>query len=165
MLTEAVAYIPAFLEDRAAMVKERANGLYGPTAFLIANTIIGLPFLCKPSSIWFDNSSDCLGLHISNVLAHESPSFSNRSRQLSANPLSGPRSSRVIGDLGLFNFSNLCSRVGSNCFCEWTLDDSRRFSRDPNCFERLLEVYLPPNRLSAVCFRGLGTKSIGWEHL
>jgi len=43
---EAVAYIPAFLEDRAAMVQERANGLYGPTAFLIANFFIGLPFLC-----------------------------------------------------------------------------------------------------------------------
>lgn len=41
-----MAYIPAFLEDRAVMVKERANGLYDPTAFLIANIIIGLPFLC-----------------------------------------------------------------------------------------------------------------------
>ena len=43
---EAVAYIPAFLEDRAALAKERANGLYGPTAFLVANFLIGLPFLC-----------------------------------------------------------------------------------------------------------------------
>lgn len=31
------------------MVKERANGLYGPTAFLLANILIGLPFLCTPS--------------------------------------------------------------------------------------------------------------------
>src|SRR5438045_1018141 len=31
------------------MVKERANGLYGPTAFLIANFVIGIPFLCKIS--------------------------------------------------------------------------------------------------------------------
>jgi hypothetical protein len=29
------------------MIKERANGLYGPTAFLIANILIGLPFLCN----------------------------------------------------------------------------------------------------------------------
>lgn len=43
----AVAYVPAFLEDRANYVKERANGLYGPTAFLISNFIIGLPYLCK----------------------------------------------------------------------------------------------------------------------
>ena len=41
----AVAYIPAFLEDRQLFVKERLNGLYGPTAFIIANFIIGLPYL------------------------------------------------------------------------------------------------------------------------
>ncbi|GIZ47495.1 hypothetical protein CKM354_001058500 [Cercospora kikuchii] len=41
----AVAYVPAFLEDRAIFVKERANGLYGPTAFLVANFLIGLPYL------------------------------------------------------------------------------------------------------------------------
>jgi hypothetical protein len=28
------------------MVKERANGLYGVTSFLIANLLIGIPFLC-----------------------------------------------------------------------------------------------------------------------
>lgn len=43
----AVAYIPAFLEDRATYIKERQNGLYGPTAFTISNFIIGLPYLCK----------------------------------------------------------------------------------------------------------------------
>lgn len=41
----AVAYVPAFLEDRATFVKERANGLYGPTAFLASNFLIGLPYL------------------------------------------------------------------------------------------------------------------------
>ena len=41
----AVAYIPAFLEDRAIFMKERANGLYGPTAFMVTNFIVGLPFL------------------------------------------------------------------------------------------------------------------------
>ncbi|KXJ88089.1 putative ABC transporter [Microdochium bolleyi] len=41
----AVAYIPAFLEDRALYVKERANGLYGPTSFLVANFITGVPYL------------------------------------------------------------------------------------------------------------------------
>ncbi|KAJ5703555.1 hypothetical protein N7493_011480 [Penicillium malachiteum] len=43
----AVAYVPAFLEDRATFAKERANGLYGATPFIIANFLIGLPFLCK----------------------------------------------------------------------------------------------------------------------
>jgi hypothetical protein len=41
----AVAYIPAFLEDRSLFVKERHNGLYGPTSFMIANFIIGIPYL------------------------------------------------------------------------------------------------------------------------
>ncbi|OCK81639.1 putative ABC transporter [Lepidopterella palustris CBS 459.81] len=41
----AVAYIPAFLEDRQLYVKERANGLYGPTSFIVSNFIIGLPYL------------------------------------------------------------------------------------------------------------------------
>ncbi|MCJ1339732.1 hypothetical protein MMC09_005022 [Bachmanniomyces sp. S44760] len=41
----AVAYVPAFLEDRATFVKERANGLYGATSFTIANFLIGLPYL------------------------------------------------------------------------------------------------------------------------
>ena len=41
----AVAYVPAYLEDRATFVKDRANGLYGATPFLVANFIIGLPYL------------------------------------------------------------------------------------------------------------------------
>ncbi|KIV94340.1 hypothetical protein PV10_02114 [Exophiala mesophila] len=41
----AVAYVPAFLEDRATFTKERANGLVGPLAFMVSNFIIGLPFL------------------------------------------------------------------------------------------------------------------------
>jgi ABC-2 type transporter len=38
----AVAYIPAYIEDLNLFKKERANGLYGPTAFLISNFITGL---------------------------------------------------------------------------------------------------------------------------
>lgn len=41
----AVAYIPAYLEDLAIYTKERANGLYGPTAFMVANFVVGLPYL------------------------------------------------------------------------------------------------------------------------
>lgn len=41
----AVAYIPAYLEDLAIYTKERANGLYGPTAFMLANFVIGVPYL------------------------------------------------------------------------------------------------------------------------
>ncbi|QVM09134.1 hypothetical protein D8B26_003800 [Coccidioides posadasii str. Silveira] len=41
----AVAYVPSFLEDRSTFIKERANGLYGATSFIISNFIIGVPFL------------------------------------------------------------------------------------------------------------------------
>jgi ABC-type multidrug transport system ATPase subunit len=41
----AVAYIPSFLEDRAVFLKERANGLYGPSSFIIANFLSGVPYL------------------------------------------------------------------------------------------------------------------------
>ncbi|PTB63258.1 P-loop containing nucleoside triphosphate hydrolase protein [Trichoderma citrinoviride] len=41
----AVAYVPAFLEDLNTFRQERANGLVTPLSFVIANFIIGLPFL------------------------------------------------------------------------------------------------------------------------
>jgi ABC-type multidrug transport system ATPase subunit len=41
----AVVYVPAFLEDRAVYIKDRANGLYGSTAFILSNFLIGLPYL------------------------------------------------------------------------------------------------------------------------
>lgn len=47
----AVAYIPAYLEDRATFVKERSNGLYGAISFSVANFVMGIPFLCKSSVV------------------------------------------------------------------------------------------------------------------
>lgn len=41
----AVVYVPAFIEDHAIFVKEHANGLYGITAFLVSNFVVGLPYL------------------------------------------------------------------------------------------------------------------------
>ncbi|KAK9342469.1 ABC-2 type transporter-domain-containing protein, partial [Lipomyces starkeyi] len=41
----AVAYIPSFLEDHATFTKERHEEMYGPLAFLIANILVGAPFL------------------------------------------------------------------------------------------------------------------------
>lgn len=41
----AVAYIPSYLEDFRAFKRDRLNGLYGPTAFMISNLLIGIPFL------------------------------------------------------------------------------------------------------------------------
>ncbi|KLO10942.1 hypothetical protein SCHPADRAFT_916198 [Schizopora paradoxa] len=40
-----VAGIPAFLEERQVFVRERINGLYGPGAYVLANSICTLPYL------------------------------------------------------------------------------------------------------------------------
>lgn len=41
----AVAYVPSFLEDRSTFIKERSNGLYGSTLFMLSNFFIGIPYL------------------------------------------------------------------------------------------------------------------------
>jgi hypothetical protein len=41
----AVAYVPAFLEDRSQYVKEHHNGLYGAAELIISNFFIGAPYL------------------------------------------------------------------------------------------------------------------------
>ena len=57
----AVAYIPPAIEDLHTFRKERANGLYGPFSFTIANFLIGIPYLFLISllfsiiSYWLSN--------------------------------------------------------------------------------------------------------------
>ncbi|UNI21341.1 hypothetical protein JDV02_007339 [Purpureocillium takamizusanense] len=57
----AVAYVPAFLEDRFQYVKEHQNGLYGAAEFIVSNFIIGVPYLFLISvlfsviSYWLSN--------------------------------------------------------------------------------------------------------------
>lgn len=57
----AVAYVPAFLEDRLQYVKERHNGLYGATELILSNFFIGIPYLFLISvlfsviSYWLSN--------------------------------------------------------------------------------------------------------------
>ncbi|ROW17675.1 hypothetical protein VPNG_00597 [Cytospora leucostoma] len=41
----AVAYVPAFIEDRQQYVKEFHNGLYGAAELVISNFLIGTPYL------------------------------------------------------------------------------------------------------------------------
>ncbi|KJZ76517.1 hypothetical protein HIM_04246 [Hirsutella minnesotensis 3608] len=41
----AVAYVPAYLEDRFMYSKEHRNGLYGATELIVSNFFIGLPYL------------------------------------------------------------------------------------------------------------------------
>lgn len=40
-----VSGIPSFLEERSVFIRERANGLYGPGSYVLANTITSIPFL------------------------------------------------------------------------------------------------------------------------
>lgn len=40
-----VAGIPAFLEERHVFVRERMNGLYGPGAYVLANSLCTVPYL------------------------------------------------------------------------------------------------------------------------
>ncbi|KAH7159894.1 P-loop containing nucleoside triphosphate hydrolase protein [Dactylonectria estremocensis] len=41
----AVAYVPAFIEDRLQYVKEHHNGLYGAEELILSNFFIGIPYL------------------------------------------------------------------------------------------------------------------------
>jgi ABC-type multidrug transport system ATPase subunit len=41
----AVAYVPSIIEDLQNFNKERANGLYGPLPFVIANSLVSIPWL------------------------------------------------------------------------------------------------------------------------
>jgi len=40
-----VAGIPAIIEDKANFEKERANGAYGVASYVLANTLVGIPFI------------------------------------------------------------------------------------------------------------------------
>ncbi|GAO14173.1 uncharacterized protein UV8b_06585 [Ustilaginoidea virens] len=57
----AVAYVPAFLEDRLQYVKDRRNGLYGAAELVVSNLLIGAPYLFLMSlvfsavSYWLSN--------------------------------------------------------------------------------------------------------------
>ncbi|KAI5460401.1 P-loop containing nucleoside triphosphate hydrolase protein [Mariannaea sp. PMI_226] len=48
----AVAYVPAFLEDRLQYVKEHHNGLYDAAEFILSNFLIGIPYLFLISVIF-----------------------------------------------------------------------------------------------------------------
>lgn len=45
----ACAYCPAYLEDYLQFIKEKRNGLYGATAMMVSNFLVGTPYLCASS--------------------------------------------------------------------------------------------------------------------
>jgi len=58
-----VAGIPAFLEERGVFIRERSNGLYGPGAYVLANTIAVVPFLFACTFLFSVISYWAIGLH------------------------------------------------------------------------------------------------------
>ncbi|KAL4402671.1 ABC-type transporter [Malassezia pachydermatis] len=58
-----VGGIPSFLEERGVLIRERSNGLYGPGAFTLANTIMTLPFLFICSLVFAILCYWSIGLH------------------------------------------------------------------------------------------------------
>lgn len=58
-----VAGIPAFLEERSVFLRERNNGLYGAFPFVLANTIVTLPFLFMCAVLFSVICYWAIGLH------------------------------------------------------------------------------------------------------
>ncbi|KAK7755365.1 hypothetical protein SLS62_002592 [Diatrype stigma] len=66
----AVAYVPAFLEDRAQYVKEHHNGLYGATELIVSNFLIGIPYLFFISILF-----SAISYHLINLRPGGAPAF------------------------------------------------------------------------------------------
>ncbi|KAF8316101.1 P-loop containing nucleoside triphosphate hydrolase protein [Clavulina sp. PMI_390] len=58
-----VAGIPSFLEERAVFMRERNNGLYGPGAYVIANSLVNIPFLFMCATLFVVICYWAIGLH------------------------------------------------------------------------------------------------------
>jgi len=58
-----VAGIPSFIEERAVFMRERLNGLYGPGAWVLANSLCTLPFLGGCSLLFCVICYWAIGLH------------------------------------------------------------------------------------------------------
>ncbi|KAG9015259.1 hypothetical protein FRB95_010725 [Tulasnella sp. JGI-2019a] len=58
-----VAGIPSFIEERQVFMRERMNGMYGPGAYVIANSICTLPYLFACSLLFCVLIYWSIGLH------------------------------------------------------------------------------------------------------
>lgn len=155
----AVAYVPAFLEDRATFIKERANGLYGATSFMIANFIIGVPYLCTSLPRLHCIRLLRMILFLTAISSHLSSLLPDRllSLQLPANrisllhvghvALSRPARWRIPRRTHIFSFSQLRRRSRSNRIRKRPMDERRRISRFTNDFEPFLAFRLSLYRL------------------
>lgn len=58
-----VAGIPAFLEERQVFARERRDGLYGPGAYVLASSLVSLPYLFACVLLFAVISYWSIGLH------------------------------------------------------------------------------------------------------
>ncbi|KAG9039437.1 hypothetical protein FRB95_010726 [Tulasnella sp. JGI-2019a] len=58
-----IAGIPSFIEERQVFMRERMNGLYGPGAYVIANSLCTLPYLFACSLLFCVLIYWSIGLH------------------------------------------------------------------------------------------------------
>jgi len=135
----AVAYIPAYLEDHESFRKERANGLYGPTAFLLSNFLIGIPFICNlpptpkvsttltpnPTS---PNSNPLLPRHRLPLQLPPNPRALLPLRHVA---IPRPPGGRVPRRANIQPHPGLCRSARDNRFCERALDVRWRLPRLP----------------------------------
>ncbi|TDL28023.1 P-loop containing nucleoside triphosphate hydrolase protein [Rickenella mellea] len=56
-------FLPAFLEERQVFMRERLNGLYGPGAYVIANSLCTLPYLFVCAALFAVLCYWSIGLH------------------------------------------------------------------------------------------------------
>ena len=148
------------------MIKERANGLYGPTSFLLANVIIGIPFLCTP----LNNYGLISSFHLSsllrdNLLAHQSPIWTSPVFQLSSHSQLGFTRCRIPRRPHLLRLSNFRCRSRTYSICKWSLDDCWRIPCKSNCTQRVLEIHFLSIRLPTIRLFGSRSKSNGWERV
>lgn len=159
----AVAYVPAYIEDRATFVKERANGLYGATPFMVANFLIGLPFLCTYRTclthrlpqlskiVSLTNQLYSPHLHaLLNclILALQLPPRRIRLHDLGNVDVPRPRrrrKSRRFRHVYLPQFRHLAR---TSRLREWSVDERRRIPGYTDHPESILEICLPLYRLS-----------------
>jgi len=150
----AVAYIPSYLEDHATYVKDRANGLYGPAVFMLANFIIGLPYLCMspvgPQTTHSNNltSPDRCDLLCHRLLAGKFPPNSGGIPHMDHVALPRSRSRRIACCPRLIHLPQLRNQSCFDGLRQRIMDVGGWVHGQPKVAERVLEIRLPLHRLS-----------------
>jgi len=139
----AVAYIPSYLEDRSLYIKERANGLYGPTAFMISNLIIGIPFLFLITVLF----------SVFGVFVIKLSSNSRWILDLGTLVIPGSFGSRIPSCSGGEHLPSICGVISDCRFCKWTMDECEWFHGSTKYAQRLLEICIPLHRLPSICLQ------------